>query len=175
MATKRRTRGMKPTSIPPALYSYFQAGRYAEDDEGAFEVFILSGSEQRLQATWGDYRDQIMAEWIKKNPGCRPWAWWALEAPKEAVAGWTHERFNSAQRQRLGGIGTPMHEVTCSWGGFDKGIPVSWAEIDPEDPPTYESESAFLQRHGLLTEPEKKYLQRHPELMEPETVTLEQE
>lgn len=47
--------------------------------------------------------------------------------------------------------------------------------IDPENPPTYESEAAYLGRLGLLSKAEEKYLKQHPELLEPETVTFEEE
>ncbi|MBN2062161.1 MAG: hypothetical protein JW882_17290 [Deltaproteobacteria bacterium] len=38
--------------------------------------------------------------------------------------------------------------------------------IDPDDPPVYESEAAYLQRHGLLTATEKKWLAGYPEALE---------
>lgn len=40
--------------------------------------------------------------------------------------------------------------------------------IDPDDPPIFESEAVYLERHGLLTPLEIKHLQRHPEIREPE-------
>lgn len=42
--------------------------------------------------------------------------------------------------------------------------------IDPNDPPVFESETAYLLRNGLLTPAEKKHLALHPELMEPEVI-----
>lgn len=47
--------------------------------------------------------------------------------------------------------------------------------IDPDDPPLYESEAVFLDRHDLLSPQEKKYLASHPELMEPEPLTFDEE
>lgn len=43
--------------------------------------------------------------------------------------------------------------------------------IDPDDPPVYESQAAYLQRHNLLTPAELLHLKKHPELLEPEKVT----
>jgi len=40
--------------------------------------------------------------------------------------------------------------------------------IDPEDPPMFESEAAYLKRHGLLTTIEEKWLK--PDDFEPETI-----
>ena len=34
--------------------------------------------------------------------------------------------------------------------GFDNGIPDVCVGIDKDDPPTFESEAAFLKRHGML-------------------------
>ncbi|MFH0812215.1 MAG: hypothetical protein V2A69_05190 [Pseudomonadota bacterium] len=45
--------------------------------------------------------------------------------------------------------------------------------IDPNDPPVFESEAAFLERHGLLTASEKKWLDGHPEAMEPERIEFD--
>ncbi len=38
---------------------------------------------------------------------------------------------------------------------------------DPEDPPLYESEAAYLQRHGLLKKAETKWLENYPEAFDP--------
>ena len=45
--------------------------------------------------------------------------------------------------------------------------------IDLKNPPAFESQAVFLQRHDLLTTPEKAYLTKHPRLLEPERVELE--
>jgi hypothetical protein len=47
--------------------------------------------------------------------------------------------------------------------------------IDPRDPPTFESEAAYLDRHGLLTPAEKKHLASHPELLEPVIIEPDEE
>ena len=93
-------------------------------------------------------------------------------------------------RQRIGGIGTPSYEVLNVAPSFFKGVSNSFIDendikhadsfkrknvfpIDANDPPTFESEAAYLQRHDLLTPQEKKYLASHPELLEPEIVTFD--
>lgn len=207
---KRRTRTIKKHAIDPAEIYFLQYGT----NEGGppyehlkIEFFMRRKGSDRWKPIWEEVREEIMPGWTKKHPCTRPWAWWKFDAPQEPVEGWNHERWNSAQRKRLGGTGTPAHEVTCSWGGFDKGIPNGWVNewqveyyngrakdihgnkigcdfkegdflgkaIDPNNPPRFESEAAYLQRHGLLTEPELKYLSRHPELLIPEIVEFEEE
>jgi len=42
--------------------------------------------------------------------------------------------------------------------------------IDPADPPLFESQAAYLQRHALLTAEERRYLARNPRLLEDEAL-----
>ncbi|MRR56372.1 MAG: hypothetical protein EG822_18045 [Deltaproteobacteria bacterium] len=85
--------------------------------------------------------------------------------------------------------------LPCSWvSSFDEAyyngravdihgniIPTNYKEghfkgkaIDPNDPPTFESEAAYLSRHGLLTKEEKAYLKKFPKLLEPEAVVFDE-
>lgn len=126
----RRTRSIKKTAIDPAEIYFLQYGT----SEGGpphehlkFEFFMRRKRPDGWKTIWEEVREEIMAAHIKKNPCSRPWPWWEYEAPREQVAGWwDQDDFICAQRLRLGGTGTPLHEVTCSWGGFAKGIPNSW-------------------------------------------------
>ncbi|MGV8057875.1 MAG: hypothetical protein AB2L12_07640 [Smithellaceae bacterium] len=201
---QRRTRKSAKLVIPKALIYYFETG---DEDQSGFDeqdrynsfLFFDRCNGKNLSDFWDDVKDKILADWILKHPCSRPWAWWEYEAPKEAVQGWDYEHFNSAQRLRVGGTGTPTHEVLGSWGGFTKGIPNSWIDqwladyyngrakdihgniittkykegdfkgiaIDPDNPPIYESDAAYLERHGLLSKEEKAFLKKHPELLEP--------
>ncbi len=156
---------------------------------------------------WKKHRDEFLPAFISNHPGRRPLPWWQWDAPKETVPGWEGEQFNVAQRKRLGGIGTPSHEVLAIWGGFTRGLPNSWVDqyqvelyngrakdihgniipteykegdfkgvaIDPNDPPVYESEAAYLERLGLLTPAEKKYLEKYRELLTPERIKFDDE
>jgi hypothetical protein len=66
-------------------------------------------------------------------------------------------------------FGVPLLRVTESdvapYGETFKGI-----AIDPDDPPTFESEAGYLQRHGLLLPGEKHLLKRSD--FEPERVAF---
>lgn len=88
---------------------------------------------------------------------------------KGIPTGWVSkfdEEYYSGRRKDIHGnpIGTEYKE------GHFKG-----KAIDPENPPVFESETAYLQRHGLLTDAEKKFLEKHPELMDPEKIEIEAE
>ena len=34
----------------------------------------------RLADAWEVHRDTILADWIRRRPGTRPWTWWKLES-----------------------------------------------------------------------------------------------
>ncbi|MHC1743778.1 MAG: hypothetical protein AB9873_12200 [Syntrophobacteraceae bacterium] len=57
-------------------------------------------------------------------------------------------------------------------GSYDHGVPTDWDEetINREDPPTFESQAAYLRRLGLLTPVELRWLAKHPEALQPEPV-----
>jgi hypothetical protein len=101
-------------------------------------------------------------------------------------------------RKRLGGTGTPDYEVLGFKPCFAFGLPVSWVSpfdvsyyggtlrhvvtgqlvnpgstftgvaIDSDDPPLYESEASYLDRHGLFLPGERKRLKKAD--FEPETM-----
>lgn len=112
---------------------------------------------------WRQVADIVLEQWIRASPGTRPLAWWKYDAPR-----WTeaelppHYRERLPEpRRRLGGTGTPWHEEhPAALPKLSRGIPDAWAAIDPDDPPTYESEAAYLDRHGLLGPAERAVVVR---------------
>jgi hypothetical protein len=156
---------------------------------------------------WEQNRDDFLPAFIGKNPGRRPTPWWQWDSPRHDTGTGAWFEPLPIPRQRIGGIGTPKHEVLSYVPQFDRGIPTGWVSkfdenyyngrmvdihgkiiptkykegdfqgvaIDSEDPPTFESEAAYLDRYGLLSETEKRWLEKHPELMGPEVVTNDDE
>jgi hypothetical protein len=138
--------------------------------------FRFKGKEE-LAALWAEHGHRIVAEHIAMYPGQRPRLWWQYDAPEP--------------RKRLGGIGTPCHECLGYAPNFIFGIPAAWISqwdveyytgtgtardlgtfngvaIDPNDPPVYESQTGYLERHGLLLSGERKRLTK--EDFEPEAL-----
>jgi len=195
---KKRTRGLRPTVPDSATVRRFL--ETGEEDPG-FEIFALRCYEGKLLETWEALRGEILLAWIKKYPCTRPWAWWALDAPRwqDPFTDCFYHGTLPEPRRRLGGIGTPSYEVLAYGPRFEYGLPMDWITkweedyyngrakdihgnpigtehkegdfkgkaIDPEDPPRFESEAAYLERHGLLSPAELRYLEKHPELAEP--------
>lgn len=109
--------------------------------------------EKARRAAWFAHRDQLLAFWLQDpetvnstpapgGPGTRPWAWWRYEAP--------------GLRRELGNA--PLKP--CPVSGESFGIPLGYRHpgYDPDDPPIYETEAAYLARHGLLTADERAQL-----------------
>ncbi len=150
---------------------------------------ILATKEDR-QHLWEKNRRIVLEQWTEEQPCTRPQRWWQYDAPKELVPGCRGTEFFAYQafRCRTGGTGTPQHECLNVVPHFLLGIPSSWVgalemklfshrfagqPIDQAHPPTFESQAAYLQRHGCLTHEEKKYLGKHPALLEPEVLVAD--
>ena len=114
-----------------------------------FEKYRLS---DRLPSLWQEHGPAILTSWIEAKPGTRPSCWWKFDAPEN--------------RRRLGGTGDPLHDVSAYVPDHHLGIPTDWvlpdgldadrgAPVDPADPPIFESQAAFLDRHGLLADGER--------------------
>ena len=134
---------------------------------------------QEIMEAWEAHKGTLLKEWIERQPGTRPSRWWWYEAPAEPVVNskvFTSGQWSDAHRRRLGGTGTPNYEVLAYAPHFEYGIPEGWIDesdmkahaiffkgkavfsIDPNDPPTFESEATYLKRHNLLMKEEEKHL-----------------
>jgi hypothetical protein len=82
---------------------------------------------------WRRHRRSILADWILRHPGTRPTFWWALDAPEP--------------RRQLSGRQCKSYPAVVPT--YIRGIPAD-IEIDEADPPVYETERAYLERHSLL-------------------------
>jgi hypothetical protein len=164
MPVKRRVSKQRE-QISPAMLAFLRDEPMPED-AGIAAWWIESETNPGPKASelWPEFRDEILADWIAEAPGTRPSMWWRLDAPEP--------------RRRLGGIGTPAHEVLAHVPRFWCGIPIDWVTqsladfydreerskpfegvaVSRKDPPLFESEAAFLDRHGLFLPGERKRL-----------------
>ena len=80
------------------------------EPETATEFFV---TDPNLRIAWSHARDAILIAWIGTRPGTRPRYWWGCgDAPE--------------LRRRLGGTGTPCHEVLNYEPSYSFGIPDQW-------------------------------------------------
>lgn len=158
------------------------AGREAE-----FSLMDFEEEEDRREL-WEAHCDDVIARWVESYPCTRPARWWEFSAPRwsRRFPGCFWDGKLPDPRQRIGGTGTPTFEVLNYVPAFRFGLPLSWITdgdvqyygpdfrgkaIDRADPPLYESQAAYLRRHGILTPAEVKYLEKHPEVLDAEVVT----
>jgi hypothetical protein len=112
------------------VVDYLLTGSEDLAEESAWwEIFALAGSKAAVQQAWEALREDLLAEFIRANPGRRPWGWWEFDAPR-----WGR-KFNAyydgtlpEPRLRLGGTGTPAYEALAYVPSFTRGIPDSWVK-----------------------------------------------
>jgi hypothetical protein len=111
---------------------------------------------------WAAAKELVIPEWIKRHPGTRPPYWWHFDAPRVPKGRWPGWFFDGtfAMRERVGGTGLTKWEQQNIVPHFEGGLPSYWIEetIDPDDPPTFESEASYLKRHGLMSAAEMRRL-----------------
>jgi hypothetical protein len=160
---------------------FFTRGDYPSDD---FDAFLLAdviheAPRQQLEALWAAHREHVLAAWIRQRPGTRPYAWWVFDAPRaDEPWPWWRER-TCDPRQRVGGTGQAWRDRPRDPHGayFDPGafgLPTTWEpeSFDPSDPPLFESEAAYLERHALLAAGERRRL--GPDAFTPVALALDQ-
>lgn len=140
----RRTRKILQEVSDAELY-FASDGLYPEPEGGnKFELLELKFFTNHRDL-WQLVREQILSDWIQVRPGTRPSWWWIYEAPKAGdetlrslritekfYQGRGRERF-CEPRQRLGGIGSPKHEVLAHAPCFSYGLPNEWVSQHDED------------------------------------------
>jgi hypothetical protein len=126
------------SGVSTAIVAYLETGQFRTigPTEGPtvddWEVIDKSGAnDPRLLADWEAVRDSLLAKWVIDHPGTRPWYWWLHDAPTEPVTLapdriWRDEDRTAAHRRRVGGTGTPRHEVRGATPAFDRGLPTQW-------------------------------------------------
>jgi hypothetical protein len=99
------------------------------DDKAA--GFVKFAPEGELAALWAAHSERIVAEHVTDYPGTRPARWWQYSAPRIPLGTFPGLYFDGQlpePRKRLGGIGTPAHEVLAYKPMYSLGLPVVWIE-----------------------------------------------
>lgn len=103
-------------------------------------------------AAWQALRSEMLAEFIARHPGYRPWSWWHLESRelRQRVDGGIHPCLADPSRESRYGLPRGV------MGGIDD----EWVAL-------YESVPCYLKRLGLATKAELAFIADHPDLLEP--------
>jgi hypothetical protein len=127
-----------------------------------------------LGKIWDEHGASVLAEWIEARPGSRPRTWWRFDAPRMAAGmfpGCFYDGQLPSPRLFLGGAGCPDFEALNIVPHLELGRPDSWLGFDADDPPMFESQAQYLDRHGLLCPRERRQL--GSDAFEPETIQYE--
>ena len=189
----RRTRGRRPDvqSWQTEFLMHGALSPETEPDANPFELLNWQNPDRHqlreIKRVWRACESAIMVPWIRQHPGTRPHGWWLFNAPEpcrlrlDGVGTPAHEVLCIKQVYLLG---LPTVWLTPFLAAYYKGtacdihgqpVPCTVADPqfpgvapDPADPPRYESQASFLDRHGLLTAAERKRLSAAD--FEPETI-----
>lgn len=97
-----------------------------EDEPGTWEIFALTTHKETVRSAWDALREDLLPDFIRRNPGRRPWGWWRFDAPRAKapdVPAW-HLPEMVEPRLRVGGSGAPSWEMfPAILPYFTRGIP----------------------------------------------------
>jgi hypothetical protein len=149
---KRTTRSRRGPPIAPDDWAFLN------DDKPKNPFVALIKADSRWRALWEEYGESITSEWANRHPGTRPTHWWKFSAPRlPTPAGYEGLESWWWLEPRLQVGGEPV-DATDGASARNKAVP-DWDDENPAylaSPPVFESESAYLARHGLLLLGESK-------------------
>ena len=181
MPRKRRKAKVRISGFPDWQIRFMETGQEppADPDINEFDIiewkYHRASNDDPVQEAWLKVGERITADWIKKHAGTRPYGWYEFDAPRMPLGTWPGTFWDGKladPRLRLGGTGTPDFEGLAFKPSFRFGIPDNWVlpvyvkwypdkdlkAIDPSDPPTFESQASYLDRHKLLSDAERESL-----------------
>lgn len=184
MAIKPRPELQERPETEPGMVHYLIHGEMST--EPGVNRF-LNNFPEKIRKAWEMIGEAVTRDFIKDHPCTRPWAWWMWSAPRQNdsdIDCYWHGTLPEP-RLRIGGSGTPSFECMGTAPGFRFGLPSFPTAVhadaglcaindvpDPDDLPVFESQAAYLKRHGLLTPAEKRWLAGHPAALQPEIIKV---
>ena len=177
MGTGRKTTPRRGTTIGDS-----DADRWLRGDECGFFQFH---DESFFQELWRSNRDDIIQEHVDEFPGTRPQRGWEFDSkePRKRLGGIGTVASDVLNYVQSFQFGLPLMWVSEFDVAYYTGVAVdvngklinpnpsgtfAGKAIDVLDPPTYESQSSYLDRLGLFLPNEKKRLKKAD--FEPETI-----
>lgn len=106
--------------------------------------------QRAMREAWDKLKPTILPQFIALNPCRRPFAWWKYDSPKDEPL----RRYTGTSP--FDQDDAPEHTQVVWFGK----CPVLWQESF-DDPPVWETQAEYLQRHDLLTAAERTWLEAH--------------
>lgn len=151
---RRLARSRSGHVLPPVAWRYLcDLPEPGDEDTQEWAEFVLLNTPMMAHEAWAAWKAQAVVEHAARYPGHRPHLWWRHDAPEP--------------RRQVGGRPGQPGVLLMGYG-----IVVSYP-ADPDDPPRFESQAAYLRRHGLLLPGELRRLTAAA--FEPEIVVVETE
>jgi hypothetical protein len=114
------------------------------EDKETWEYYMLRFNRRCVTSKlWGIYGAEITDAWIKTRPGTRPRCWWRYSAPRHPTLP-ENPQFPKVEARR------PWFGLVDNQAAHEFGLPY-FRHPDTD----FESEAAYLARHGLLEASEK--------------------
>lgn len=200
MATKRQriTRKIVENLSETALWALGDRKLYPEPEQvNDWELIVAPGFDypgcNDCKPAWESVKEQILNDWIAEYPGTRPSFWWHYDAPEMrqrlgGIGDACHDVLAYGESYDLGIPNLWLDQDTVDlYNGRRKDIhsqPITadgkWFEgnfkgvaVDPNDPPKFESQAAYLKRLNLFAPGEERRLK--PADFEPEVIDCEQQ
>ena len=115
-----------------------------------FHTGLAAVHVDAVREAWQALRDELLPQYIREHPGQRPFAWWAFDAPENG----RRKMLRGPARLAIDGpTASPVMRTRWSFG-----TPSVFSGGDYRQPILFESQPAFLDRHGLLTDEEREAL-----------------
>lgn len=144
---KRRSRRQRQEADPALM-------RLLRDEPPAADDFRWQYTKDVIAQAWREHGDRITEEWAAQYPGTRPSLWWKFDAPRAQDvgrhAGWYCAGEMIEYRRKLTGGGHPLWDSLAYGPHYHYGI----ADWFGDRTATFETQHAYLLRHGLLFDDE---------------------
>ena len=119
--------------LPEAILKALLDLPLTDEERGGAQAFelldLLYPPDRHLCPLWAEHRRTLLAVWLEEHPGTRPQTWWRVDAPRQPAGRWPGCFWDGVleePRLRLGGTGTPAHEVLNHVPAYYSGIPYPW-------------------------------------------------
>jgi hypothetical protein len=144
---------------------------------GKASGFVQYAPSDELAALWAAHAERMVAEHVTAYPGTRPGRWWQFETvePRRRLGGIGTPASDVLAYLPTFSFGLPSIWISQRDVRYYSGIAVNihgapigdlhpshfkGVAIDPNDPPKFESQAAYLKRLGLLLAGEQRRLKK---------------